>query len=65
MLRAVEEELCKDIVNCEYSTELLSMLAAMQENLLKLMLLKEIEEEILMDELEVDIVKMVDYHAVF
>ncbi len=64
MLRAVEEELCKDIVSCEHLTELLSMLAAKEENLLKLMLLKETKDETLMDEPEVDTVKMADYHDV-
>ncbi len=38
------------------------MLAAKENNLLKLMLLKENEEEIPMDELRGDIIKMVDYH---
>ncbi len=40
-------------------TELLSTLAAKEENLLKLMLQKEID-----DEIPIDIVKTVDYHDV-
>ncbi len=38
------------------------MLPAKEENLLELMLPNEMEEEISMDELEADIVKMEDYH---
>ncbi len=57
-----EEEQCRDIVRCEHFRELLSMLAAKEEILLKLILLQESEGEILMDDLEADIVKMVDYH---
>ncbi len=44
-------------------TELLSVLAAKGENLLKLMLQKEIDDEIPM-ETGADIVKTVDYHDV-
>ncbi len=51
-------------VNCEHLTELLSMLAAKEENHLKLILMKEVEEEVPMDGLEAGIVKMVDYHHV-
>ncbi len=61
LLRAVEEEGCKDAVSCEHLTELLSMLAAKKENLLKLILLKDIEEETTTDEREADIIKTVDY----
>ncbi len=57
LLGAVEEKLCVDTVSCEHLTELLSMLAAKEENLQKLMLLKETEEESMMDKLEADIVK--------
>ncbi len=42
--------------------EPMSMLSVREENLLKLMLLKENEEEIPMNELRGDIIKMVDYH---
>ncbi len=61
-LQAVQEKLCKDTVSYEHLIELLSMLAAKEENLLKLMLLKEIVEEILTDQLEADIVETVEYH---
>ncbi len=56
-----EEELCKDTVSCERLTELLSMLEAKKENLLKLMLLKKLGDEIQMDELEADIKKTMNY----
>ncbi len=46
----------------EHWKELLSMWAAMEENLMKLVFFKKTEEEVPMDELEVDIVKMIDYH---
>ncbi len=62
LLRAVKEELCKDTVSNEHLIELLSMLAAKKENLLKLILLTEIKEKLPMNELEEDIVKTVDYH---
>ncbi len=46
----------------EHWIELLSTLAAKEENFLKSALPKETEEEIPMDELEADIVKTTDYH---
>ncbi len=58
-----EEKLWKDTISCEY-LKLLSMLSAKKDNLMELMLLKENEEEIPMDELEADIEKRVDYHDI-
>ncbi len=62
MLKAADEELCKDTLSCEHLAELLAMLTAKKENHQKLMLLKETEKETQMDELEADIVKTVNYH---
>lgn len=59
LLRTIEEEICKDDVSCDCLRELLSMLSVKETNLRELE--REIEVEILMDELEGDIIKTVDY----
>lgn len=60
LLWSIEEETSKDDVSCDRVRELLSMLSMKETTLLELD--KEFEEEILMDDLEADIVKTVDYH---
>ncbi len=61
LLQATEEELYKDTVSCERPRELLST----RRKILKLMLPSKTEEGILMDELEADTVKTVDYYLFY
>ncbi len=60
----VAEGSWRDTVSCEHWAELLSILVAEEEKFPKLILLKEIEDDIQMDELEEDTVEMMNYHDV-
>ncbi|XP_054628394.1 uncharacterized protein LOC129179316 [Dunckerocampus dactyliophorus] len=59
LLRAIEEETCKDDASCDRLGELLSMLAEKETNLKELE--RDIEVNIPFDELEADMIKTVDY----
>lgn len=47
LLRAIEEETCTDVVNCDRLRELLSMLSVKETNLLELQ--RDIEEEMVVE----------------